>query len=72
MNLQEKDQRKKLTHLIAMIMTDGGLSKSSRDYEIYFVQKYIEPCMYFKELVESLFSIRVEVKQKKMVNLERG
>jgi hypothetical protein len=44
MNLQEKDQRKKLTHLIAMIMTDGGLSKSSRDYEIYFVQKYIEPC----------------------------
>lgn len=57
--------KSELTHLIAMIMTDGGMSKASRDYEIYFVQKYIEPCLYFKELVEKLFKISVKVKQRK-------
>lgn len=56
---------KELTPLVAMIMTDGGISKSGKEYEIYFIQKYIEPCLYFKELIEKPFGISVKVDQRK-------
>jgi DNA-binding transcriptional regulator WhiA len=61
--LKYKDT-KKLTHLLAMIMSDGGISKERNGYEIYFIQKYIEPCMYFKNLLEDLFGVSVSIKKR--------
>jgi len=48
-----------------MIMSDGGISKGYNWYEIYFVQRYPEPCYCFKKLVKSLFKINVDVEQRK-------
>ena len=57
--------KKQLTQLLAMIMSDGGISKGYNWYEIYFVQRYPEPCYCFKKLVKSLFKINVDVEQRK-------
>lgn len=55
-----------LTIFTAMILSDGGVSvhggrgKRGKDYEVYFIQKYKEPVMYFKHVTETLFGIPVK------------
>ncbi|MBI4983097.1 hypothetical protein HZC32_00430 [Candidatus Woesearchaeota archaeon] len=58
---------KRLAQLIAMTLTDGGISvygKNGKHYEIFFVQKYPDPIKLFSDIIKQLFGLQVTIRKR--------
>ena len=71
LNIEKCIEDIRLTQLIAMLITDGGISvfgKNGKHYNIFFVQKYKEPVSLFSELIKQIFGLQVAIRERKNSN----
>ena len=68
MNINKK---RELAQFLGMLLGDGGISihkspgKRGKDYELYFVQKTLEPVKLFKKLLQNIFKVEGKIERRK-------